>query len=250
MKRVQLARTLFACAVATVCSVAAANAQGKLEIVGGETYDWGTVAPGKLTTTVEVKNTGAEDLKITEVRPACGCTAAPIDKNLLKPGEIGKINITLDVSTRTGPVEKTVSITSSDAAQAVRILHLKATVKRALTFTPSTYFVVTDGKMGTESASTAIRVTNTSDGPVTLTPPEFGQGNIKVRFEMKEPKVLKPGEEFELKALVTPLESENIYGSVKMKTSSAEVPVIDLSISGTVVRQVTAQPQTSGASQK
>ena len=89
MKRVHLIRTLFAAAVVTVCASAAASAQGTLEIIGGDTYDWGTVAPGKLTTTVEVKNTGAQDLKITEVRPGCGCTAAPIDKNLLNPNEIG-----------------------------------------------------------------------------------------------------------------------------------------------------------------
>jgi len=244
MKRVHVVRALFAAAVVTVCASGAASAQGKLEIIGGDTYDWGTVAPGKLTTTVEVKNTGVGDLKISEVRPGCGCTAAPIDKNLLKEGEIGKINITLDVTARTGPVEKTVSITSSDSTQAVRILHLKANIKRALTFTPSQYFVVTEGKTGTESPATSIRISNTSDAPLTIYPPEFGNGNVKVRFDMKEKKELKPGEEFELKAFVTPLESETLYGAAKMKTSSTESPSVDLTISGTMARPVTS-PQTS-----
>jgi archaellum component FlaG (FlaF/FlaG flagellin family) len=240
-----LARTFLAVAVVTVCAGTAASAQGKLEIIGGDTYDWGTVAPGKLTTTVEVKNTGNDELKITEVRPGCGCTAAPIDKNLLKPAEIGKINITLDVSTRTGPVEKTVSITSSDSSQPVRILHLKANIKRAITFTPSQYFVVTEGKMGTESPATSIRISNTSDAPLTIYPPEFGQGNVKVRFDLKDKKELKPGEEYELKAFVTPLESETLYGSAKMKTSSTESPMVDLTISGTMSRPAVVSPAQS-----
>ena len=253
MKPMHLARTFFAVAAIAVSAGSIASAQGKLEIVGGDTYDWGTVAPGKLTTTVEVKNTGGEELKITEVRPGCGCTAAPIDKNLLKPGEVGKINITLDVTTRTGPVEKTVSITSSDSAQAVRILHLKANIKRAVTFTPSQYFVVTEGKMGVESPATSIRIANTSDAPLTIYPPEFGQGNVKVRFDLKEKKELKPGEEYELKAYVTPTETETLYGSAKMKTSSTESPSVDLTISGTMSRQTTpapAQTQSPGHSQK
>jgi hypothetical protein len=252
MKRVHVVRALFAAAVVAVCASGAANAQGKLDIVGGDTYDWGTVAPGKLTTTVEVKNVGQGDLKITEVRPGCGCTAAPIDKNLLKEGEVGKINITLDVSARTGPVEKTVTITSSDSSQAVRILHLKANIKRALTFTPSQYFVVTEGKTGVESPAQSIRVSNTSDAPITLYPPEFGNGNIKVRFDLKDKKELKPGEEYELKAYVTPLENETLYGSAKMKTSSNESPAIDLTISGTMARPVVpqTQSQTGSHSQK
>jgi hypothetical protein len=246
MKRVQVVRALFTAAVVAVCASAAASAQGKLEIIGGDTYDWGTVAPGKLTTTVEVKNIGNGDLKISEVRPGCGCTAAPIDKNLLKEGEIGKINITLDVTARTGPVEKTVSITSSDSSQAVRILHLKANIKRAITFTPSQYFVVTEGKMGVESPATAIRIANTSDAPITIYPPEFTNGNVKVRFDLKEKKDLKPGEEYELKAYVTPLEGETLYGAAKMKTSSNESPSIDLTISGTMARPT---PQTSQSTQ-
>jgi hypothetical protein len=241
-----LVRGLFAAAVITACATVAANAQGKLEIVGGDTFDWGTVAPGKLTTTVEVKNVGQEELKISDVRPACGCTAAPIDKNLLKPGEIGKINITLDVTGRSGPIEKTVSITSTDSSQAVRVLRLKATVKRALDYAPSQSFIVSDAKKGVEIAAPAIRITNKSEGPITLFAPELSQGNVKIRFDMKDKKELKPGEEFELKAYVTPLEEKAIFGTIKMKTSSTESPTVDFPIYGTMAQPAsTAKPAPS-----
>lgn len=237
MKGMHLLRGLSAAAIVAFCAFGTAHAQGKLEIVGGDTYDWGTVAPGKLTTVVEVKNAGNADLSISEVRPSCGCTAAPIDKNLLKPGEIGKISVTLDVSTRSGPTEKTVSITSNDPAGAVRILRLRANVRRALEITPAPYIVITDGKVGVESAATPIRITNKSDAAITLSVPEFTQGNVKVRFDMKDKRELKPGEELELKAFVTPQEQTHIFGQAKMKTSSTEIPTLDLSISGNIAKQ-------------
>lgn len=242
MKRMHLLRGLSTAAVMALCMAGAVQAQGKLEIIGGDTYDWGTVAPGKLTTVVEVKNTGKDDLSISEVRPSCGCTAAPIDKNLLKPGEIGKISVTLDVS-RTGPTEKTVSISSNDPESAVRILRLRANVRRALNFTPAQYMVISDGKVGVETPATPIRISNTGDTPVTLHPPEFAQGNVKVRFDMKEKKDLKPGEEYELKAFITPQEATHIFGQVKMKTSSPEMPTVDFNISGNMVKTDAQQGQ-------
>jgi len=236
MKRMHLLRGLSAAAIVAICAVGTVQAQGKLEIVGGDTYDWGTVAPGKLTTVVEVKNVGNGDLNITEVRPSCGCTAAPIDKNLLKPDEIGKISITLDVSSRSGPVEKTVSISSNDPEAAVKILRLHANVRRAIEFSPAQYMVISDGVVGTESAATPIRMTNKSDGPITLSAPEFTQGNVKIRFDMKDKVELKPGESYELKSYITPLEGTHIYGQVKMKTTSAEMPEVDFNISGNLAK--------------
>src|SRR5690606_35755820 len=139
-------------AAATFAMVFAAGtlaiAQPKLEIVGGDTHDWGQVPPGKLTTEVKVKNAGNEDLKISEVRPGCGCTVAPIDKDLLKPGELATISVSLDVTSRSGPVEKTVTITSNDAATPSQILHLKADVHRAVTVSPMQYMMITNGKVG------------------------------------------------------------------------------------------------------
>src|SRR5437667_12794840 len=75
---------------AAIDTSAKAQPVGKIEIVGGDTYNWGNVQPGELKATIQVKNTGQGDLKITDVHPGCGCTVtSPIDKNPLKPGETG-----------------------------------------------------------------------------------------------------------------------------------------------------------------
>jgi hypothetical protein len=245
MKPVYLIRGAFAAALLSACVGSAAHAQGKIEIVGGSTHDWGTVAPSNLTTVVELKNVGQGDLKITEVRPGCGCTlASKIDKDVLKPGETGKFNIGLNVSSyQPGPVSKIVTIRSSDPTDSVMILHLAATIKRAYTVAPSNYFLVSNGQTGVETATSAVTIKNTGDQPFTVFPPEFGQGNVKVRFDMKDKKELKPGESVDVKAYVTPLEKESVYGSVKIKTSSKEQEMIDMNITGTMAP--TSAPQTN-----
>jgi hypothetical protein len=234
IKRVHDRRSLLALAlVAALGAGTTAYAQGKIEIVGDDTYNWGSVAPGTLKTVVEVRNVGSGDLNIEEVRPSCGCTIAPIDKKLLKPGDVGRINIKLDVSSRTGPVEKTITIASSDSSAPIRILKLLADVKRSLIFTPtSASLIVVDGKLNVEAPTTTVRLANASDSTFTVFPPELTKGKLKVRFTMTEKKELHPGEELEIKAYVTPLDREGIYGTISMKTTNPEYPTVDLYVAG------------------
>jgi len=44
-----------------------------------------------------VKNTGEENLLITEVEPDCSCTVGTYTKDPIKPGEIGNITLQYDV---------------------------------------------------------------------------------------------------------------------------------------------------------
>jgi hypothetical protein len=225
---------LHSVAVFLLLCAASLHAQGKLEIIGGSTHDWGNVAPGKLTAVVELKNVGSGDLNIVEVRPTCLCTIAPIDRNLLKPGEIAKINITLDASSKTGVVERGIIIRSSDSSNPQQTLHLKATVKRDLTFAPSQALVVRGGQKDVEAPAEPVIVTNTADAPITLFAPGAPQGNFKSRFDMPAQVVLKPGEHLELKAFITPLVATGMAGTVKMKTSSQQMPYVDLTVAGTM----------------
>ena len=236
-------RILSIAAVLFLVTGAMARAQGKLEIVGGDHYDWGTVQPGKLTTTVEVKNVGTGDLKIVEVRPTCFCTVAPIDKDLLKPGEIAKIDVTMDVTTKTGVMERAVIIRSSDSSQPKQVLHLKATIKRDLTLSPSDYFIVIDARQGVESLASAISISNSGTEAVTIYPPDTVIGRAKVRLEMTEPKTLKPGEAMEVRAHITPLERDRLQGSVRLRTTSVDMPTLELKLSGMFLPEEEQQQQ-------
>ncbi len=247
MKRTHLL-WMFLLAVGFVaCTGNSAVAQGKLEVIGGPSYDWGNVPPGKLNTVIEVKNIGSGDLKISDVRPSCGCTAAPIDKNLLHPNEIGKINVTLDVSSRTGATEKTITVYSDDPSNASQVIYLKAFIKRPVSFNPAQYFLVNNAKVGTASPAT-VTIVNSGDEPLTVFPPEFVQGNVKVSFDMTSKKTLKPGEQVEIKAMMTPETAGSLNGLVRVKTSHKDYETVDLNVYGNAVAaEVT--PADAGAKQ-
>jgi hypothetical protein len=236
---------MLAVAALFITMAGAAYAQGKIEVVGGDTYDWGAVSPAKLKTVMEVKNVGDDTLKITNVRPSCGCTTAPIDKNVLMPGESGKISVEIDMTSRTGPTTKTITVSSSDPKNPTQIIYLKADVKRAMTFNPAEYFLVNNGVLGQE-AVTAVRIVNTGEEAFSVYPPEFVQGNVRVRFDMTAKKEVKPGEELELKAYVTPLEAGSATGIIRVKTtsSSPEYQTKELPIYGSIsAPAVSATPQ-------
>jgi hypothetical protein len=228
---------LTALAVATVFTVSA-QAQGKVEVVGGETFDWGKVAPGELTTTIEIRNAGTDTLKIDRVQPGCGCTAAPIDRNVLGPGEVGKISVKLDARNRSGDLHKIITIYSNDSTAPAKIINLKAQIKPVLEFRPTEWFLINDAKVGVESAS-SVRIVNTGDAPFTIYPPEFATGNFKVRFNLKEKQELQPGQEVEITAYVTPQSAGAMNGSIKLKTSTKEYPTKELTVYGNVAAPAT-----------
>jgi hypothetical protein len=233
MKRVHPLRSVVLAAAMMIVVAGAALAQGKLEVVGGDTYDWGSVSPSKLKTVIEVKNVGTDSLLISNVRPSCGCTTAPIDKSVLLPGDVGKISVEIDMTNRTGPTTKTITVYSNDPKNPSQVIYLKADVKRAMMFTPAEYFLLNNAKVGQEITS-SVRITNSGQQEFTLFPPEFVQGNVKVRFDMKEKKTLKPTEEYEVKAYITPLEGGSANGTIRMTSTNGEYKTFDLPIYGAV----------------
>jgi hypothetical protein len=66
-------------------------------------------------------STGSDTLKITDVKPGCGCTKAPLEKNLISPGDSTFVDITFNTSQYKGKVTKTVNITAADSVQAQRV---------------------------------------------------------------------------------------------------------------------------------
>lgn len=236
-----LRMVLVALAAATVFTVSA-HAQGKVEIVGGDTFDWGKVAPGELTTVIELRNAGDSTLKIDRIQPGCGCTAAPIDKNVLGPGETGKISVKLDAKNRSGALHKIITVYSDDPIAPAKVINLKAEIKPVLEFRPTEWFLVNDAKVGAETAS-SIRLVNTGDAAFTVYPPELTSGNFSVRFNMKEKQELQPGQEIEITAFVTPQAAGAMNGQIRLKTSTKEYPTKELTVYGTVVAASQEVPQ-------
>lgn len=161
---------------------AIAAAQPRLEIVGGDTYDWGKVTPGRLTATVKVRNAGNAELRISDVHASCGCTVASIDRTRLAPGETASMSVALDATTRSGTVVKKVSIASNDSTDPFRPLYVKAQIFRSLVLSPLGVMTFADGVVGAESAATPMTIRNAGTTPFTVEVPTLMEGSsIAVR---------------------------------------------------------------------
>jgi uncharacterized cupredoxin-like copper-binding protein len=75
-----------------------------------------------------IMNTGGDILKISDIRAACGCTAAKPDKTELKPGESTKLKITFNSKGRKGPQIKTVNFNTNDPAKPSVTLTIKCNI--------------------------------------------------------------------------------------------------------------------------
>ena len=92
-------------------------------------YDFGNVLQGKTVDyTFLFENKGTEDLWIKEVTTSCGCTAALVSSNTIKPGEKGEIKVSYDSQGRAGVVSRTITVVSNDAVESVKELTINATV--------------------------------------------------------------------------------------------------------------------------
>jgi hypothetical protein len=94
-----------------------------------EIHDFGDIEKGKpVTYEFAFTNTTKETVLITNVRPACGCTAANYTKTPIKPGEKGMVAATFNAATG-GMFQKSVTITTTEnGVEAVKTLSFKGKV--------------------------------------------------------------------------------------------------------------------------
>lgn len=95
-------------------------------------YAWGSVNEGdKMKHTFKFKNTGSNDLIISEAHGSCGCTVPEWPKEPIKPGKTGEIKVVFDSKGKPGDQQKTVTLTANtDPANTV--LTIKGAVKPAV----------------------------------------------------------------------------------------------------------------------
>lgn len=92
-----------------------------------ETVDVGTIPQGTpKTIEFEFKNTSDKSVIITNVKPACGCTAADYTKEPIAPGKSGFVKATYN-AVATGSFTKTVTVTTN-ADTNPKVLTFKGTV--------------------------------------------------------------------------------------------------------------------------
>lgn len=89
------------------------------------THDFGVVKKGEIKT-FEFKfiNKGEATLKILNLKSTCGCTAAIMSSNEIKPGGEGKIRVEFDSTTQSGKTRRSVRVTSNDPVHPKKYLNI------------------------------------------------------------------------------------------------------------------------------
>lgn len=108
-----------------------ANAQVKgPEIsIDKEVHDFGNVKQNANTECYfTITNTGTEPLVLSDVKPSCSCTVPEWPKEPIKAGESAKIKVKYN-SSRVGPINKTVTITSNDPVKSTLTIRIKGNVE-------------------------------------------------------------------------------------------------------------------------
>lgn len=94
-------------------------------------HNFGKVNEGKvLDWNVNVKNIGNELLEIKDVKTSCGCTAAVLSGNKLKPGESGNLKVEFDTSNRSGLTSRTITLFTNDTKQPNQTIMISADIQK------------------------------------------------------------------------------------------------------------------------
>jgi hypothetical protein len=208
--------------------------QPKIEIVGGDSYDWKRVSSKDvlLTASIKIKNSGDKKLIIDTIIPACGCTHAGIDNKELEPGATTSLNIVLNTTGAHGKVTKNVAIRSNDPKTKEKTLRLLYNVYFPIEIIPGTMISFGDMVIGKESETSFILVNNTKS-PVTfsdLSISPSGQAKLNNNGNI----VVATAEEHEIIVKASPTEKGEFKATINMKTDNSDYPEINIKCWGKV----------------
>ncbi|TWT42119.1 hypothetical protein RAS1_32480 [Phycisphaerae bacterium RAS1] len=229
----------------TLCAAAAwaadpppAAGQPKLTL-SAEEWNMGEVWYGHIEKfTLKVKNDGTAELKIHNVRPSCGCTAAAPAKTVLAPGEETTIGIDFDTKKKFGDASSSVEIMTNDPTRSLVSFKLKGFVKRAIKMTPIGGVVIRDtDPNGVHTAR--CRVENMENEPMTL---KIVSANAP-KFDVQVQEVT-PGKVWDVVATSRPpLPFGSTVGSCEISTGLTREPQFTMYVQGNILRRVTAVPE-------
>lgn len=168
-------------------------------VVDAAEHDFGQVRAGeKVEHRFKITNAGSTELKITNVKPNCGCTVAGDYPRTLAPGASGEIPLALSTANMNGPFKKLAVVSSNDPTQVQLTLTLKGEAKPLIALQPAgAYFASVYGE---QLQTQVISITNNSETPLmmVLDPLASSKGWA---FNLAEK---EPGKKFELTATFDP----------------------------------------------
>jgi hypothetical protein len=218
---------LFFCAASLI-------AQPKIEISTGPTLDMGDVYSGQKAEHITfVRNIGSDTLLITEVKAQCGCTATLMTEKKLAPRDSGKLSISFNTAGANGHATKEVYISSNDPATPKATIRFTANVLNVIDVTPK-MLAFDQAKVDT-TYTKVITISNPSTkDPVKIL-------SVTPKFEQLEVTLMKnqlmPGEQTQLQAVLKPIKSGTLNGTIELMTDNPNQPKYEIRVVAFVNRK-------------
>lgn len=186
---------------------AIAQAEPKMTITGDE-FDFGYVPYDvRISHDFWLHSTGDDTLVIKKIIPGCGCTKAPLDKDVIAPGDSARLEIIFNTDKYKGKVMKTPRIISNTGAKEEMVTILTNVIKEPEVGYPLDLkpFILNVAESNPDaSAKMKIVFANKSDKDFSLSLISYPQDY----FDVQLPKSVKAGKTVEgtvtIKKDVTP----------------------------------------------
>lgn len=202
-------------------------------------HEFGEIWAGdKIEHTFEVRNTGKSVLKISSVKPSCGCTVAPNYSREIAPGATGKIPVIINTAKLRSTITKTVTVNSNDPTNAAFRLTVTGKIKQRVIINP-----VRGGSFGRIQANQDLERTltlkNNTESPIELSLLRDKSGVFSAELVTKT-----PGQLYELTLRSKGPFSEGVNrGSFKLKTNIPELATISIPVNALVPPMVEVTPK-------
>jgi hypothetical protein len=202
-------------------------------IEGGDVVDWGTIKDQEepLKTKIKILNIGNDTLRITSVKPGCGCTTAPLPKTVIEPNGFSIMDVTMKLPGNGGKFAKNIDIRSNDLIDSLKVIWLRMEVIFPISFFPQKGIKMGTMVMGTENTGKVI-IKNSTDEKVyfkqiEVTPPEL-------KINIKNDDFIPPNTSYTLEVKYTPDGPGAFNGKVFFKTTEPNNPRIEFPVYGIV----------------
>lgn len=217
----------------TTFGINRANAQ--LRVLGGNSISFGKVyqTGAKVNKVIVIRNDGKDTVTIRKVTTSCGCTAALVSRQVLRPGEEAEVKIQFNPSGYVGDVAKYIYISNSDPEN--QLLTVKMTGVVAYVLNPSPAYVYFNNLREGKKDSTEVMLTNTGNQTLAITRIDVPSKEIIFKLSKRR---LMPGESAKIDFYLTPPNRRDVDGYVVIHTTSREQPQLPLKVYAMLVSNI------------
>ena len=203
-------------------------AQPRLTIEGGTDRYLGTNESGKnFVDTLVLKNTGNSELRISKINKSCGCTTIATDTNVIAPGKIKRVIVTISTPDVPGEMDKSIAIVSNDPVNPAQVVEFKFGVRRSVAFYP-VHTIAFAGCRLTQSCDVVLLIINETDSTFTLTKAVADMPGLQVTQQSPIP--LRPHDTLFYHINLVPPRAGYQTGTMKLYTTSRSNPEEDFEV--------------------